>query len=87
MPNLFFRTNIAPYRIDTYNAFHKKLKCEMFFYWNVEHSQKMNMRALERLCHFYPQILNGFEIKIGRNDVRFAQRYGRLLKQTILLLL
>ncbi len=52
----------------------------MFFYWNVEHSQKMNMRALERLCHFYPQILNGFEIKIGKKRRKICTEVWKIIK-------
>jgi len=81
MPNLFFRTNIAPYRIDTYNAFHEKLKCEMFFYWNVDHSQKMNMVVLERLCNFCPHILKGFEIKTGKKRRKICTEVWRILKE------
>lgn len=81
MANLFFRTNITPYRIDTYNALHEKLGCEMYFYWDVEHSQEMDMRALERLCHFTPKILKGFEIKTGKKRRKICTEAWKIIKE------
>lgn len=81
MPNLFFRTNITPYRIDTYNAFHAKLKCEMYFYWEVDHSQKMDMKALERLCNFNLHILRGFDVKTGQKRRKICTEVWKIIKE------
>ena len=81
MANLFFRTNIAPYRIDTYNALHEQLECELFFYWDEEPSQKMDMEAMKQLCHFHPYILNGFEIKTGRKRRKICTEVWKILKE------
>ena len=81
MANLFFRTNITPYRIDTYNALHEQLECELFFYWDVEHSQKMNMEALRQLCHFNPHILKGVELKTGRKRRKICTEVWRIIKE------
>ena len=66
MNNLLFRTSLAPYRIDTYNALNAKLNCQFFFYWKEDDSQKMDMNQLEKSCIFTPHFLNG--IKLGRSS-------------------
>ena len=81
MSNLFFRTNIAPYRIDTYNALHERLDCELFFYWDEENSQKMDMQALKELCHFTPHILKGFEIKTGKKRRKICTEVWKIIKE------
>lgn len=81
MANLFFRTNITPYRIDTYNTLHEKLDCEMYFYWDVEHSQEMDMSALEQLCHFTPKILKGFEIRTGKKRRKICTEVWEIIKE------
>ncbi len=57
MANLFFRTNITPYRVDTYNALHEKLDCKMFFMSRTDTSQAYDTAKIERRCNFTPQIL------------------------------
>lgn len=62
MANLFFRTNVAPYRIDTYNALHDKLGCEFYFLYKENSSQKFDMQALYEQCHFKPKFLRTISI-------------------------
>lgn len=81
MSNLFFRTNIAPYRIDTYNALSEQLECKLYFYWEEDYSQKMNMSALKSLCHFVPHILNGFEIKTGNKRRKICTEVWTIIKE------
>lgn len=78
MSNLFFRTNIAPYRIDTYNAIHKFLKCKMFFYWKEETSQKLDMKSMLKECEFTPNYLAG--IKLGANSRKICTNIWSILK-------
>lgn len=78
MPNLFFRTSIAPYRIDTYNAFHEKLHCEMYFYWNYDSSQKFNEEGIVKSCHFTPHYLKG--IRLGRQSRKLCIGIWKILK-------
>lgn len=57
MANLFFRTNVAPYRVDTYNALHEKLNCRLFFMSRTDSSQDFDIEKIERRCRFKPEIL------------------------------
>ena len=57
MANLFFRTNITPYRVDTYNALYEKLGCKMYFMSDTDSSQSYDMQKIERRCRFKPGIL------------------------------
>lgn len=68
MPNLFFRTSIAPYRIDIYNALHTKLDCEMHFYYDFDSSQQLNEIGMREACCFTPQYIEG--IKFGKGESR-----------------
>lgn len=61
MANIFFRTSIAPYRIDTYNALHSKLGCEMYFYYDYDSSQDLNEEGMRKACVFTPHYLKGFQ--------------------------
>lgn len=79
MSNLFFRTNIAPYRIDTYNALHKQLGCEMYFYWKKETSQNLDMEIMLRQCNFIPHHLKG--IKLGANSRKFCTQIWSILRK------
>ena len=79
MNNLFFRTNIAPYRIDTYNALHEKLNCEMYFYWKEETSQGLNMDVLLKQCRFTPHYLKG--IKLKANSRKFSTDIWSILRK------
>lgn len=62
MANLFFRTNVAPYRIDTYNALHEKLGCEFYFLYKEDSSQKFDMQALYDQCSFKPSFLKTISV-------------------------
>ncbi len=57
MANLFFRTNIAPYRVDTYNALHEELDCKMYFMSRTDSSQDFKLDKIESRCRFTPGIL------------------------------
>lgn len=63
MSNIFIRTNIAPYRIDTYNAFHNRLDMIMCFYHRISSSQKYDIDKIESECTFRPKYLKGFILK------------------------
>ena len=59
MSNIFIRTNIAPYRVDTYNALHERLGMKMCFYEREGEAQKFDIDALEAQCSFKPVYLKG----------------------------
>lgn len=59
MHNIFIRTNIAPYRIDTYNALYQQLNMMMCFYSKEGKAQQFNVEKMEALCLFKPRILKG----------------------------
>lgn len=61
MPNLFFRTSIAPYRIDTYNALHTQLGAELYFYYDYDSSQNLNEEGMRQACVFTPHYLKAFQ--------------------------
>lgn len=79
MSNLFFRTNIAPYRIDTYNALHEQLGCEMYFYWKEETSQKLDMVTMLQQCKFTPQYLKG--IRLFANSRKLCTSIWSILRK------
>lgn len=79
MSNLFFRTNIAPYRIDTYNTLHKKLGCEMYFYWQQDTSQNFNEKGMVKSCHFTPHYLDG--IRLGKQSRKLCTDVWKILKE------
>ena len=81
MSNLFFRTNITPYRIDTYNALSEQFECKFYFYWNEDHSQKMDMKALKQLCRFEPHILKGLDVKTGKKRRRICTGVWKIIKE------
>ena len=60
--NVFIRTNVAPYRIDTYNALHEKLGCEMYFLYNKDYSQNFDMQKLYDQCRFDINILKSISL-------------------------
>lgn len=62
MANLFFRTNVAPYRIDTYNALYEQLHCEFYFLYREDNSQKFDMDSLYKQCCFQPKFLKSLSI-------------------------
>lgn len=57
MANLFFRTSIAPYRVDTYNALHRILDCGMYFMDATDDSQEFKQERITSRCRFTPTIL------------------------------
>ena len=80
MANLFFRTSIAPYRIDIYNALHERLGCEMYFYYSFDSSQKLNEEGMRRMCHFTPTYLKG--ITFGEGETRkFCTEVWKILRR------
>lgn len=79
MHNLFFRTNLAPYRIDIYNAIHKRLNCEMYFYWKEERSQSLDMAAIVSHCRFTPHYLTG--VRLFKNSRKFCTEVWKILRK------
>ncbi len=63
MSNIFIRTNIAPYRIDIYNALHERLGMKMCFYNRCGKAQKFDIDKLEAQCNFSPVYLRGITLK------------------------
>lgn len=57
MANLFFRTNIAPYRVDTYNALSRILGCKMHFMSRTDNDQDYKIDKIESRCEFDRTIL------------------------------
>ncbi len=57
--NIFIRTSIAPYRVDTYNALNESLNAVMCFYEREGTAQKFDMDLLEKQCTFKPVYLKG----------------------------
>lgn len=78
MANLFFRTNVAPYRIDTYNALHEKLDFEFYFLYAEDCSQKFDMQKLYDQCNFKVNILKTISL-FGKR----TQKICTNLRQTI----
>lgn len=69
MSNIFIRTNIAPYRIDTYNALHDRLDMLMCFYHRIGYDQKYDIDKIESKCTFRPKYLKGFILKNSNRKV------------------
>lgn len=61
--NIFIRTGLAPYRIDTYNALHERLEMKICFYNRECSDQKHDIELLESLCIFKPIYLKGITFK------------------------
>ena len=79
MANLFFRTSIAPYRIDIYNALHEQMGCEMYFYHSFDSSQELNEEGMRKMCHFAPTYLKGFTF--GKGETRkFCTEVWQILR-------
>lgn len=79
MANLFFRTNVAPYRIDTYNALHERLGCEFYFLYREDSSQKFDMQAIYNQCSFKPRFLRTISI-ISKNQ-KFCTNIWSILRK------
>lgn len=79
MSNIFIRTSIAPYRVDTYNALHTKLGMKMCFYHREDKSQKFDVAALESQCAFEPVYLKG--LSLGSVNRKLCFGIWRLLRR------
>lgn len=79
MANLFFRTSVAPYRIDTYNALYERLGCKFYFLYKEDNSQKFNMQALYDQCNFKPEFLKSVSV-LGRRQ-KFCIDIWSILKR------
>lgn len=77
--NLFIRTNIAPYRVDLYNALHERLQMRMCFYYKQGSDQRYDMEALEKSLHFTPTYLDG--ISLGRGNRRICSGLAKLVRE------
>ena len=77
MSNIFIRTNIAPYRIDTYNALYEKLNMTMCFYRRKGKAQSFNVVGMEARCSFKPVYLKG--ISLGRESRKLCFGLWRML--------
>jgi glycosyltransferase involved in cell wall biosynthesis len=69
MANLFIRTNIAPYRVDTYNALHERLDMKMCFYRRKGKAQMFDIDQLEGQCTFQPVYLKGIRLKSDNRKI------------------
>ena len=78
MNNLFFRTTLAPYRIDFYNALNANLNMEFFFYRRKSLAQNFNMDMLEEQCNFTPYYLDGYEL--GKSSRKICKGIYGILK-------
>lgn len=80
MANLFFRTNVAPYRIDTYNALHERLNCEMYFLYDKDSSQNFDMEKMYKECNFKINILKSFSF-LGKKNQRICTDIWKILRR------
>ena len=72
MSNIFIRTNIAPYRVDTYNALHKRLGMILCFYSREGKAQRFDINQLERGCSFIPIYLKGIKLRGDTRKICFG---------------
>lgn len=79
MSNIFIRTNIAPYRVDTYNALHERLNMSMCFYYRKGKAQKFDIDQLEAKCSFQPVYLKGIRLKSDNRKICLG--LWRILRQ------
>lgn len=79
MSNIFIRTSIAPYRIDTYNSLHDRLDMKMCFYRRISMDQAFDPEAIESRCKFTPCYLKGFET--GRESRKICFGIWKLLSE------
>lgn len=79
MANIFIRTNIAPYRVDTYNALHERLDMKMCFYEREGDAQKFDIDALEDQCMFKPVYLKG--ITFGSMNRKWCYGLSKMLRK------
>lgn len=79
MANIFIRTNIAPYRVDTYNALHEQLGMKMCFYEREGDDQKFDVDSLEARCSFKPVYLKGK--KFGSMNRKWCYGLWKMLRK------
>lgn len=79
MANIFIRTSIAPYRIDTYNALADRLGMRMCFYSREDSEQHYDPEWIESQCHFKPTYLKGWHF--GPESRTVCRGIGKLLRQ------
>lgn len=79
MANLFIRTSIAPYRIDTYNALAERLGMRMCFYSREDSEQHYDPAWIESQCRFKPTYLKGWHF--GPESRTVCRGIGKLLRQ------
>lgn len=79
MANLFFRTNVAPYRIDTYNALYDNLGFEFYFLYKEDSSQKFDMQSQYNQCKFKPNFLK--TVSIFSNHQKLCTNIWSILKK------
>ena len=79
MNNIFIRTGLAPYRIDTYNELHKRLNMKMCFYYREGGDQKHDFGLLESQCDFKPIYLDGKYM--GSDNRKWCKGLWRMLRQ------
>lgn len=77
--NILIRTNIAPYRVDTYNALHERLNMKMCFYNRVGTDQKHNVDLLESQCVFSPVYLHGKTF--GKPNRKWCKDIWKMLRK------
>lgn len=79
MANLFIRTSIAPYRIDTYNALAERLGMRMCFYSREDSDQPFDPDWIESRCRFKPTYLKGF--RFGPESRTVCRGLGKLVRE------
>lgn len=79
MSNIFIRTNITPYRVDTYNALHDRLGMLMCFYEREGKAQKFDMDTIETQCSFKPVYLKG--LTFGPINRKWCYGLWRMLQK------
>ena len=79
MSNIFIRTDIAPYRVDTYNALHERLNMVICFYNREGNDQCFDIEQLERQCTFHPVYFRGITIK--RHNRKWCFGLWRMLRK------
>lgn len=77
MNNIFIRTGLAPYRIDTYNELHRRLNMKMCFYYREGGDQKHDFGLLESQCDFKPVYLDGKYL--GSDNRKWCKGLWRML--------
>lgn len=62
MANLFFRTCVSPYRVDTYNALHDTMGFELYFLDREDSTQAFDLNIIHDHCHFVPHYIRTIPI-------------------------